>query len=409
MKSVSGKVKGKNYCRSSLILLCLLISSSASAQQTGIVEGRVVNGTDPSIVAGGVPLEVVALSGGMSIIRSAAADSRGGFRFEGLPVDQMLIVRAIYKDANYHTQVVFDRTGRAYVEIKVFEETNSMDGIGVEEYQMVFQAAGNQLQILDTILIHNVTVPEKTFMDPDGNFRFSKTPEILSLPQMRITAPGSSMPVMQSVLESPDGQYYYSLYPLRPGKTKVEAFQLLPYENRDYTYFKKFYYRIPSIEIGVIPMDMELSGVGLTKIRTDPDENVAVYRGGPIEAGTEVKWFFSGGTPLAVQEASVPETEPGIRPLPNAVGRNALIIGPLFLIGFILVLWYAYNRSDENVPVTQDLQKRQIRKHRNELLDNLADLDHRYEAHLLDKKEYLRQREKGKGLLRRIALLLKND
>jgi len=218
------------------------------------------------------------------------------------------------------------------------------------------------------------------------------------------------MPVIPSVLESPDGKYYYSLYPLRPGKTKVETFQLVPYASRKYTYVKKFYYRIPSIEIGVTPMDMELSGAGLTKVRTDPDENVAVYRIGSIEAGTEVQWVLSGGTPAAVrEEAQATQTEPGIRPSPNAVGRNALIIGPLILIGFILILWHAYNRSDENVPATQDLQKREIGKRRNELLDHLADLDHRYEMHLLDKKEYLRQREKGKGMLRRIALLLKKN
>jgi hypothetical protein len=37
----------------------------------------------------------------------------------------------------------------------------------------------------------------------------------------------------------------------------------------------------------------------------------------------------------------------------------------------------------------------------------MADLDRRYRAQEMDQKEYLRQREEGKRLLLRIALLLK--
>jgi uroporphyrinogen decarboxylase len=42
-----------------------------------------------------------------------------------------------------------------------------------------------------------------------------------------------------------------------------------------------------------------------------------------------------------------------------------------------------------------------------ELLNAIADLDHRYEIHALDRQEFLRQREESKRQLRRIALLMK--
>jgi len=409
MKSRYGKANGNILLLIILILSCLLIQSTAPAQQNGVVEGRVINGTDPAIIPAGVPLEVVSLSGGMGIIRSAETDAGGRFRIEGLPVDQMLMVRAIYRDTNYHKQFTFDNSGRADIEIEVFEATTSMDGIAVEEYQMVFQAEGSHLQMLDTVLIRNGTIPAKTFMDPEGNFRFSKAPDILSLPQIRFTAPGASLPVVQSVLESPDGQSYYSLYPLRPGKTSVEVFQTVPYENRKYTYLKRFYYPVPSIQIGVIPMDMEVLGRGLTKVQTDPDKNIAVYRSEPVEAGTEVQWIFSGGTPVTAQDTSAPEPESGIRPAPNAVARNAMVVGPLLLMGFILVLWYANNRAGDDIPATAASQKRQLLKRREALLDHLADLDRKYAARSTDQRDYLRQREEGKRMLRRITLLLKKD
>jgi len=406
MMAGTGNLKNKYLFRISTILAWLLIASAAFPQQAGIVEGRLVNGTDPAIVPGGAPLEVVALSGGMSIIRTAETDSAGKFRIADLPLNSMLMLRALYKDANYNKQFGFDDSGHAYLELEVFEATTSMDGIRVEEFQMVFQAIGSNLQSLDTVVLNNEIKPPRTFMNPEGNFRLSKAPAIEALPQMRITAPGSSMPVVQSVLESPDGQSYYSLYPFRPGRTTVDVFQLLPYENRNYVYVKKFYHKVPSIEIGVIPMDMELSGAGLSKVRTDPEKNIAVYRSAPVEAGTEVEWILSGGTPVAEPESAPSDGQSNIRSEPNYIGRNAHIIGPLLLMGFVLVFRYAFSRGGSDFPKTADARKRLLKERREFLLVRLADLDRRYEARILEKRDYLRQREEGKRMLRRITLLL---
>jgi len=174
---------------------------------------------------------------------------------------------------------------------------------------------------------------------------------------MRITAPGSSMPVIHSPLESPNGQTYYSLYPLRPGKTTIDVLQILPYENRNYTYIKKFYHPVSSFEIGVIPVDMKLSGTGLSKIRTDPENNIAVYRSAPVEAGAEVEWVFSGGTPVAEQEASSATVGSNIQSDPNDVGRNTDVIVYLLLMGFVLILWYAFNHTSNNLSKSKDSQK----------------------------------------------------
>jgi hypothetical protein len=402
-----GKFDGMYCFRIPVILVWLLMISTAFSQETGILEGRLVNRTDAAIVQGGVPLEILALSGGMSIIRTAVTDADGKFHIEKLPLHSMLMLRAVYQDANYNKQFSFDDSGHASVELDIFEATTSMMGIGVEEFQMVFQATGNHLQSLDTVVIMNETNPPRTFMNPEGNFRFSKAPEIEDFPQIRITAPDSSMPVTQSALESPDGQTYYSLYPLRPGRTTVEVFQLLPYEYRSYTYTKKFFYPVPSIQIAVIPMDMELSGTGLSKIRTDPENNIAVYKSEPVEAGTEVEWIFSGGTPVAEQESSRATAGSSIQSLPNDIGRNTGIIGSLMLMGFILILWYAFNRTGSDSPGSAGSSKRQLKERREVLLNRLADLDSLYETGSIGQREYLRQREDGKRMLRRIYLLLK--
>ncbi|MEJ2111145.1 MAG: hypothetical protein P8Z37_14785 [Acidobacteriota bacterium] len=354
------KVKGKDSIGVSVLLFWLLIAPAAFSQQTGVLEGRLVNATDASVQPANVALEVVSLSGGMSIIRTAEPDSGGKFRIEGLPLDSMLMLRAIYKGANYNKQFSFGPDGVANVEMEIYETTTSENGIEV-------------------------------------------------LPQIRIMAPGSSMPVTQSPLESPDGESYYTQYPMKPGKTAIDVFQILPYKNRKYTYTKKFYYPVSSIEIAVIPMDMDVSGEGLTRVRNDVDNNLAVYRFDSTEKGSIVEWTFTGGTPVAAQESAAASTGSTIRPEPNLVGRNAGFITPVLLLGFILVLWYAMNRIDGNVPENAASRKRLLRERQEVLLNQLADLDQRHKKQTIEPREYQKQREDKKRMLRHVSFLLKQN
>ena len=389
-----------------LALIVFRAVPGAFAQGSGVVAGRLINKTDPSIIGANVDLDVIGFAGGMGIIKSAATDSAGRFRIDTLPTNQMLIIRANYKLANYHGRVNFDASGKASVEIEIYEPTTSMKDIQTEGVRMAFQLTGGRLQSIETISFNNQTKPPRTFMSTEGNFRFSKAPGILESPKIEVTGPGAAMPLAQSPLEAPDGQSYYSLYPLRPGVTTFEIQESLPYTNRSYAYRKKFYQDVSSFQIGVIPQDMVVSGDGLTKIQADPQRNFAVYSGGPVRAGTEVAWTFSGGTPAAEPAAAESTGESRVKPAPTNVGQNALIIGPLLLMGFIVALWYAYNHV-QILSQNSDLRTRELRERREQLLNLLAKLDHRYESQNLDRREYVRQREQGKRQLRRIALLLK--
>jgi hypothetical protein len=327
-----------------VILFVMAFTIPSYSQQKGIAEGRLINRTDPSMIAHGVRLDVIEMGGGMNIIKTAITGSSGKFHIEGLPEDRRLIVRANYKNAHYHSPLTFDN-GKAYAEITVYEPTTSMKDIEVGESFLAFQIVGDQLKSLETITFNNKTSPPKTYTVPEGTFRVSKSPGIIEPPQISITAPDATMPVVQPALESADGKSYYTLYPLKPGVSSFEVQQLLPYQNRNYRYVKRFYLDIKSIKIGVLPQDLMLSGNGVSKIQTDSQNNFSLYAGPPIKEGAEVVWDFSGGT--IVPETSTPESaeEPKVIAMPNVVDRNAVMIGSLLLLGFILVLWYAYNKS----------------------------------------------------------------
>jgi hypothetical protein len=382
----------------------VLSSSTLRAQGSGVVEGTLINGTDPRIVGGGVELEVIRLGGGMTALKSAVTDSAGRFRIEGLPTDAPLLIRANYKSVNYHGRVDFAGSSKANVDIEIYETTTSMKGIRIEDVRLGFKLEGEHLLSLETCSFVNETNPRKTFMSMEGNFRFSKAHGIESPPQLTVTGPGASMPLNQPPLESADGQSYYSLYPLRPGKTRFELEQTLPFHERSYTYRKKFYHDTPAYQIGVIPRDMEVKGDGLQRFHDDQKMNFAFYSGSPMKAGTEVAWVFAGGTPAAAGADDSGESR--IKPFPTEVGQRALWIGPLLLMTLIAVLWYAFNNIPVKLSKSQDPRIKELKDRRDRLLNLVATLDHRHEDHKLERPDYIRRREQAKSQLRRIAMLL---
>ncbi len=387
-------------------LVVLALTPVVHAQGDGVVDGQLVNGTSPKIVAANVDLDVVGLGGGMRILKSLTTDAAGRFRVDGLPTDSPVLIRANYKSVNYNERVNFDSSGRAKLELTVFEPTDSTKNIALEGFRLAMELTGDQLRSLEECSFNNRTSPPKSFMSQEGSFRFSKIPGIATPPRVDVAGPGAVMPLAQNPLESADGSYYYSLYPLRPGVTKFEIEQAFHYQEHKFVLRKKFFYDIDSFQIGVVPADLNLSGDGLQKVQEDTQRNFAVYSGGPVKAGTEAVWTFSGGTPVVEQQPTPATGETKIRPMPTSVGQNALVIGPLVLMGFISILWFAFNQLKSSPAQSGDSHIREIRDRQNRLVDFLARLDGRYEEKSIDRREYLAQREQAKRQLRQIAALL---
>ncbi len=161
------------------------------------------------------------------------------------------------------------------------------------------------------------------------------------------------------------------------------------------------------MDIGVIPNDMTLSGQGLSKVSTDSQQNFSVYKSAPIKAGTEVSWIFSGGTAVAEPESGTATGSSNVEAVTTMIGKNAPVVGPLLLMGLVLVLWVSFNRMQKEQQKTGSRRNRELKDRREQLLNTIADLDHRHEIQALGRQEFLQQREDAKRQLRRISLLLK--
>ncbi len=388
-------------------LLCAFELPALAQAGNGVVEGKVVNGTNRSLSTGAVELDVVSLREGMSVLKTIKTDTSGRFRIEGLPTGSQMMIRGDYKSVSYHSLVHFDAAGKANVELEVFEPSNSMKEIRVQDVRLAFQLTGERLRSLESYTFENQTRPPRSYIGSDGSFRFSKADGLLEPPGLRVTGPGSSMALIDNALESADGKSYYSLYALRPGPTTFEVDQSYPYSSRSYTLRKTFYNDVASFQIGVIPGDMTLEGEGLRRVRDDVQGNFAVYESGPIQAGTELVWNFSGGTPVAAPTQQADAGRGQIRPMANLVGRNAIVIGPLLLLGLVVVLWYAYSYQRQFTAAGPDPRTKELNERKEQLLNQLASLEHRLENGMIERRNYVRAREQGKKQLRRIEMLLR--
>ena len=389
-------------------LFILLMAASqllAQTQGAGVVAGRLVNGTTHTSVGAGIEIDVIGLAGGMSVLKSSATDSSGRFEIDGLPTDGPIMIRANYEMVNYHGRVTFDSGGKATLEIEVYETTTDAEGLRLENVRFGFQLEGDHLRELERYSFVNETRPKMSFMDMDGNFRFSKPHGLHEIPGLSVTGPGSTMPLVQSPLESPDGKSYYSRYALRPGTTTFDVDMVLPYHDRAYEYRKTFYHAVDSYQIGVIPKDVTVSGTGLERIEVNEAQNFVIYSGGPVAAGEEVAWNFEGGTPLPAPSSSSGGGS-GIQPMATAVGQRTLLLGPLLLLCFISVLWFAYARILPVAGSKQDPYLRQLKRRRDRLVTLAATLDHRHDRQLLERREYVPMRERAKSQLRKISHLL---
>lgn len=394
-------------------LAAVLFVSALCAQGQGVVDGRIINATDPAHAPARVPVDVIGLAGGMSVLKSAATDAAGRFHIDGLPASGPLLIRATYGGVTYYGQTGMDGSTRAPIEIQVYEPTTSWQGITAEPPQIAAKLTTGGLRIDESYTFKNETKPLRSLMIAEGNFRFSKAPGISQPPDLSISGSAVSMPVNQPPLESADGQSYYSLYPLRPGNTTFNIAQLVPYQNGSYTYRKKFYRDLDSALIGVMPREMKLSGEGVAKVQEDEAQNFTVYSVGPIKAGTEVAWTFSGGAPVvetpAPEAASAPADDVGIRPMSTLVGQNAMMIAPLLFASLLIVLGYAYRRSLIAPGNSQEVRLRELKTRREQLLNYIAGLDETYERQAVDGRDYARLRAQAKRHLRRIAMLLSKN
>lgn len=159
------------------ILLGLLLAVSpvgaARAQEGGVLEGRVVNGTAGGAEIGaGVPVSLSAFQGEDEVDSwETVTDADGHFRFDGLDTDPTLEYwpGVDYLDVSYTTETAYrfdsEQTALDAV-VTVFEKTDDDTNLQLDSVHLIAESFGQVLRISEIHLFGNTG--DRTYVGSDG-------------------------------------------------------------------------------------------------------------------------------------------------------------------------------------------------------------------------------------------------
>ena len=142
-----------------LIGVCLSWTSPAMADH-GVIRGVAVNGSRDQLPMGGTAVILRArLQGQFVAIQETTTDSRGTFRFEGLPVDPEIqyIAGANQGEVHYpgpRLRLTSDNA-QADVRIVVHESVAEPNPLVIRQHDILVQLRAGALEVTETLLIDN--------------------------------------------------------------------------------------------------------------------------------------------------------------------------------------------------------------------------------------------------------------
>jgi hypothetical protein len=155
------------------LALVLVLSIPATAQNTGIIEGRVSNGTaGAAAVAAGLPVTLYAVQGGTEVrTLETTTDANGRFRFENLDVDPSLEFwpEVVYRDVTYRSDEPYQFDGEETTltaPITVFETTDDDSDVAVDSVHFIAESFGQVLRISEIHLYGNRG--DRTYVGQNG-------------------------------------------------------------------------------------------------------------------------------------------------------------------------------------------------------------------------------------------------
>ena len=206
--------------RFALIVLfaCLVVAAAQSQTLTGVV----TNGTTHK-PASGDDVVLLKLGQGMEEEARTKTNARGEFKLKVGDPNALHLIRVRHDSVNYHEAA---RPGAKSVQITVYNAAAKVAGLKLLDQSEVYQAKGNELQIIELFRLSNTSSPPLTqpafeFYLPEG-----------ANPRMGQAVWGSGMPIQTAPIPQKTKNKYAFLYPLRPGVTQFELVYTMPYSGK---------------------------------------------------------------------------------------------------------------------------------------------------------------------------------
>lgn len=384
------------------LLLALVLVVPLQAQEEGILEGEIVNGTPGGPAPGqGLAVTLHILRDGNEVqIRETTTDAEGRFRFEGLDRDPALEywVEAAYEDALYSSAmpVQFDADAETITDtIAVYESTDDDSAVRLNSVHVIAESFGQVLRVSEIHMFSNDG--DRTFAG-SGQGPSPGTTVFIPLPENAVGVAFSDQDPAGRYVEAEGG--VWDTEPVTPGQdtSLVYLSYHLMVANQAAILERSFAYPVTAFNILATQPGLTLQSAQLIDqgSQSFQGREYAFYVANDLQPGEKLVLNF------AIDEAAVAApgmagTESQAAPAtaqPAGEGQQGLlrVLGIVLVclaVGAVVVYPLATRRPRAAVPAAAPALSSPRRRR---LLEGLADLEDAREEGRLDEADYERQR-----------------
>ena len=387
-----------------LLAPIMLAGQAAHAQQPGVVEGVVANGTTESLLDT-IPVSLLVLRDTVPIDRlETVSDADGRFRFEGLEVspDLSYVVSTSYLGVDYSTEPIDLSQPEAPIHLLVYETTAQDSDISILRASMAIPRVDSStglIQILEVVTFVNQgdrTYVGQLFSDPEqgGVLRLHLPPSSLDVSLGNGFGPQGPLPASDGML---------GRSPVPPGEFLVVYAYKVPFADEVHTIEKLYAYPVGRATFlidtsGPRPSSQQLTSVQTVEVNGVPNFQLS---GRDFQPGERVSVTLTGLPSLvALGSSGGVELDTALRMA--GVGAMAAL-----LAGVTLYTVMSRRRRRPAPAGNGLLELHALDEERLALIASLAELDDDFEAGRLPKEAYEGARAGRRQRLMDVMLLMK--
>ena len=381
----------------------MLSGQAAHAQQPGVIEGVVANGTTESMVDT-IPVSLEVLREGASIDRlETVSDADGRFRFEGLEVspDLSYVVSTSYLGVDYSTEPIDLNQPPPPIHLLVYETIDQDGDISILRASMAVPRVDSStglIQVLEVVTFVNQgdrTYVGQLLTDPEGGgvLRLHLSPGSLDL--VLGTGFGVNGPLPAS-----DGMLGRT--PVPPGEFLVVYAYKVPFTDEARTIEKLYAYPVSRATFlidtaGPSPSSQQLTSVETVNVNGVPNFQLS---GGDFQPGEPVSVTLTGLPSLVAPASSGGVDLETVLRIAGVGAMAALLAG--------VTLYTVMSRRRRPAPAGDSLfEFHALDEERLALIASLAELDDDFEAGRLPREAYEGARVGRRQRLMDVMLLMK--
>lgn len=386
----------------SLTLMTLLVtlvdvrhSRPAHAQIAGRVGGVVVNGTPGGTVPAGFEVVLLTVDNGGNVVdqKVTRVDDRGVFEFAGVRSNDV-VNRVVADYQGVITTIrIEDEIAPANLKVEIYETTRSLESIEVVSHALVVRpdASIKAMGILEFVTFKNSG--DRTFVtdltDPSvtglSMFRFGLPPGYEGLSGISIDPP---LPAGQLIEVGPG---FALTNPIPPGEFRLLFEYFIPYDGSSLEFTKNLPFGARELRLLLLKEAGEVTAEGLES-GEDVTLGLSVYS---VMRGTD----YPRGHQVALKFGKLPEPPLWQRIVDGINDSSAVVkfgvpavagVALAGLLGYVLVVRRRGRQDPLDVP--PDGAPEASGPDRAALVQQIAELDTRFEAGEMEESEYRSRR-----------------